>query len=84
MSRDSGPATVLVVEDTLVNRLTLAKGVEREGHQVLQAENGREALELLAAHRVDMVLLDLLMPEMDGFEVLAAMARDPRRATFQS
>ena len=76
MSRDGGPTRVLVVEDTLVNRLTLAKGVEREGHQVLQAENGREALELLAAYRVDMVLLDLLMPEMDGFEVLAAMARD--------
>ncbi|HEX6336997.1 MAG TPA: ATP-binding protein [Jiangellaceae bacterium] len=77
MSRDGGPATVLVVEDTLVNRLALAKGVEREGHRVLQAENGRAALDVLAAQHIDMVLLDLLMPEMDGFDVLAAMARDP-------
>lgn len=77
MSRDEGPATVLVVEDTLVNRLALAKGVEREGHRVLQADNGRAALEVLASDNVDMVLLDLLMPEVDGFEVLATMARDP-------
>ena len=48
MNRDSEPATVLVVEDTLVNRLALAKGVEHEGHRVLQAENGRAALDTLA------------------------------------
>lgn len=73
----AAPATVLVVEDTLVNRVALAKGVEREGHMVLQAENGREALEILTRDQVDMVLLDLLMPEIDGFEVLATMSRDP-------
>ncbi|HEX6235506.1 MAG TPA: ATP-binding protein [Jiangellaceae bacterium] len=77
MNRDSEPATVLVVEDTLVNRLALAKGVEHEGHRVLHADNGRAALDTLAAQHIDMVLLDLLMPEMDGFDVLAAMARDP-------
>ncbi|MFW6091061.1 MAG: sensor histidine kinase [Actinomycetota bacterium] len=77
MSGDGEQATVLVVEDTLVNRLALAKGVEREGHRVLQAENGREALAVMAAERVDMVLLDLLMPEMDGFEVLTALGGDP-------
>ncbi len=68
---------VLVVEDNTVNRLTLAKGVEREGHRVLTAENGRQALDVLRAERVELVLLDLVMPEMDGYEVLAAMHRDP-------
>jgi signal transduction histidine kinase len=69
--------TVLVVEDSRVNRLALVRGVEREGHRVLAAADGREALELLAREAVDMVLLDLLMPEVDGFAVLAAMADDP-------
>ena len=77
MSRSDEPATVLVVDDTLVNRLAAAKGVEREGHRVLRAEHGRAALDVLAAQHVDMVLLDLLMPGMDGFDLLAAMARDP-------
>jgi signal transduction histidine kinase len=70
-------ATVLVVEDSLVNRLALARGVENEGHRVLQASDGREALEVLGRDGVEMVLLDLLMPEVDGFEVLTAMSRDP-------
>jgi len=69
-------ATVLVVEDTVVNRLALTRGVEREGHVVLQAANGREALDTLRRSTVDMVLLDLLMPEIDGFQVLAAMGGD--------
>ncbi len=78
----TGDATVLVVEDTLVNRLALAKGVEREGHRVLQAENGREALAVLAEERIDMVLLDLLMPEMDGFDVLRELKSDPETRTI--
>lgn len=80
MSGDLGrppAATVLVVEDSLVNRLALARGVENEGHRVLQAADGREALDLLGRGEVEMVLLDLLMPEVDGFEVLAVMGRDP-------
>src|SRR4051812_22002807 len=77
-SRDSArPATVLVVEDSLIPRRALVRGVEREGHQVLQAVDGREALAVLRAQPVDMVLLDLVMPEVDGFEVLTAMRADP-------
>jgi signal transduction histidine kinase len=70
-------ATVLVVEDSMVNRLALSRGVENEGHRVLQASDGREALDLLGREQVHMVLLDLLMPEVDGFEVLEVMGRDP-------
>jgi signal transduction histidine kinase len=70
-------ATVLVVEDSMVNRLALSRGVENQGHRVLQASDGREALDLLGREPVHMVLLDLLMPEVDGFEVLEVMGRDP-------
>lgn len=76
-SSGAGAATVLVVEDNRVNRMALVRGVEREGHRALTAADGREALDILAERSVDMLLLDLLMPDVDGFEVLAAMARDP-------
>jgi signal transduction histidine kinase len=69
-------ATVLIVEDSLVNRRTLSRGVQNEGLRTLEAVDGAEALRLLAEHPVDMVVLDLLMPEVDGFEVLATMSRD--------
>jgi signal transduction histidine kinase len=71
------PATVLVVDDTLINRVSLAKGVENLGHRVVQATDGAEALEVLGREQVDMVLLDLLMPGVDGFEVLRRMNADP-------
>ena len=69
-------ATVLVVEDSRVNRLALARGVVNEGHRVLEAADGKGALEILADEHVDMVLLDLMMPEVDGYAVLDAMGRD--------
>ncbi|MCK0113208.1 response regulator [Ornithinimicrobium sp. F0845] len=72
-----GPACVLVVEDTLVNRLALAQGLSHLGHRVLQAAEGEAALRTLGEHRVDMVLLDLLMPGTDGFAVLERMSVDP-------
>ncbi|WP_153394980.1 sensor histidine kinase [Ornithinicoccus halotolerans] len=77
MTRPQEGATVLVVDDTLLNRVALVKGVEHLGHHVLQAADGAEALETLGAERVDMVLLDLLMPGVDGFEVLRQVGADP-------
>lgn len=74
---DSNRACVLVVEDNRTNRLTLVRGVEQQGHRVVVAGNGREALAVLHDEPVDTVLLDLEMPEMDGFEVLAAMQCEP-------
>jgi adenylate cyclase len=69
-------ATLLVVDDDAANRDVLARLLERLGHTVLQAANGRLALETLATHRVDVMLLDLMMPELDGFEVLARCRAD--------
>lgn len=71
--------TALVVDDSSVNRLVLTKRLEALGLEVLQAENGIQALELLGAKPgvVDVVLLDVVMPELDGYETLAAMKGDP-------
>ena len=77
----SGSAPVgdlLVVDDNRVNRLLLGRALEQLGHSVTFAENGREALATLRQRPVDLVLLDIEMPEMDGYQVLAALAADPR------
>ena len=67
---------MLVVEDNAANRDLLRRRLEREGHQVWEAENGVQALEMLAAGEYDLMLLDIMMPEMDGFEVLARLKQD--------
>jgi class 3 adenylate cyclase len=61
---------VLVVDDNAANRDVLARRLTREGHEVVTAANGASALELVAAQEFDLVLLDLIMPEMNGFDVL--------------
>lgn len=67
---------LLVVDDSEMNRDMLSRRLERQGHTVLLAENGRQALELLKANRVDVILLDILMPEMDGLETLGCIKLD--------
>jgi adenylate cyclase len=69
-------AYVLVADDDSVNRLLLSRSLEREGHRFATAEDGRRALDILRKESFDVVLLDVLMPEMDGFEVLAQMQAD--------
>lgn len=66
---------ILVVDDEALNRDMLSRRLKREGFQVLLAEGGRQALEILAAHPVDLVLLDLMMPEMSGTQVLQEVRR---------
>ncbi len=64
------PDTILVVDDNADNRDTLSRHLVRQGYAVALAENGRQALERVAAERIDLVLLDIIMPEMNGFQVL--------------
>jgi DNA-binding response OmpR family regulator len=59
--------------------MQLKRSLEQQGHSVVLAENGRQALEVLDAGGFDLVLLDILMPEMDGYEVLARLKSDPAR-----
>lgn len=60
--------TVLIAEDSATDRLLLATIVRKQGHQVLMAEDGEQAVAVFAAQRPHLVLLDALMPVMDGFE----------------
>jgi class 3 adenylate cyclase len=76
--RNQPAGTLLVVDDNRVNRLLLGRALEQLGHTVAFAENGREALEALRQRRVDLVLLDIEMPEMDGYQALEALAADPQ------
>ena len=68
---------VLVVDDDRVNRMLLTRSLEREGHHVRCAENGVEALQLLHDEPCDVVLLDIIMPELDGVSVLERVKSDP-------
>lgn len=71
---------ILVVDDNEDNRAVLARRLAREGYtEVTVAADGRVALELLAAQRFDLVLLDIMMPEIDGYQVLETMKADPQR-----
>ncbi|MHB9074818.1 MAG: adenylate/guanylate cyclase domain-containing protein [Desulfobaccales bacterium] len=70
--------SILIVDDNRMNRLMLARGLEQQGHQVLFAEHGRQALEMLHNHAPDVVLLDIEMPEMNGYEVLEQISANPR------
>ena len=72
-----GAARLLVVDDNKMNRLLLARSVESQGHHVELAENGRVALDRLRCQPFDLVLLDIEMPEMDGFQVLEQIVADP-------
>ena len=68
---------VLVVEDEAATRRILRRMLIGEGWQVSEAENGRVALARLAEAPPDLILLDLMMPEMDGFEFLSDLRRNP-------
>lgn len=70
-------SVILVVDDQRVNRRMLEMSLQRQGHLVQQACNGRSALTLLRQEPFDLVLLDIMMPEMDGFEVLQTIKSDP-------
>jgi CheY-like chemotaxis protein len=72
------PASILVVDDDPINRMLLSRDLERQGHRVATTEDGRRALAVLRGEPFDVVLLDVLMPELDGYETLAQIERDEK------
>jgi serine phosphatase RsbU (regulator of sigma subunit) len=77
MSDDSDSACILIVDDNEANRDLLARRLQRQGHRTAMAENGRVALEMLQREPFDLLLLDIMMPEMTGFELLEHTKADP-------
>ena len=69
---------LLVVDDDAMNREMLARRLQRSGFNVTTAENGRVALDLLKQHGFDLVLLDIIMPELNGFHTLEFIKADPK------
>ncbi|TMD45401.1 MAG: response regulator [Chloroflexi bacterium] len=75
----STPASsLLVVDDNSMNRIMLSRYITKLGYQATLAENGRQALDKLQGEPFDLVLLDVQMPEMDGYQVLEHLKADPR------
>lgn len=72
------PGRILVVDDYPMNRMQLARLLGAQGHSVTTAENGRQALDLIQEQPFDVVLLDIMMPEMDGYQLLERIKADPR------
>jgi CheY-like chemotaxis protein len=70
-------SNILVVDDNELNRDLLSRRLRKEGHRVEVAEHGLRALEMLAAAPFDLVMLDIMMPEMNGYEVLERLKADP-------
>jgi CheY-like chemotaxis protein len=73
------PATVLVVDDSATKRYLLVSWLTRAGFSVIEAETGGEALQTLAGADVDLVVLDVKLPDMSGFEVCERIKSDPER-----
>ncbi len=70
-------ARLLVADDNKVNRLLMGRNLELQGHKVAMAENGRAALDALRRESFDLLLLDIEMPDLDGFQVMEQLAADP-------
>ena len=73
-------ATILIIDDEESERMTFQVALERAGYRVLTAEHGKDSLRLLEHQAVDLILVDIFMPEMDGLELIPLL-RKTRPAT---
>jgi signal transduction histidine kinase/CheY-like chemotaxis protein len=73
----SAKGTVLVIEDNVASRDLICRFLEKEGYRILTAGNGKQGLELARQSRPDMITLDLILPGMDGWQVLTELKSDP-------
>jgi CheY-like chemotaxis protein len=71
-------STILVVDDDDSIRSLLRQELTEAGYYVKEATNGKEALDMIRDHRPDLVILDIMMPEMNGFDVAAILKNDPQ------
>lgn len=69
-------ASILVIEDSQFTRRMITRIIKAAGHEILEAINGWDGVQKAKTHKLDCILLDLLMPEMDGFQVLEALRRE--------
>ena len=75
LPKERGSLHILLAEDNTVNQLIASRLLEKQGHHVVTSGNGREALERLDKERFDLILMDVEMPEIDGFEATATIRK---------
>ena len=80
LREDHGHLRILLVEDNAVNQLLAQRMLEKRGHTVNVATNGKEALAALEANSYQLVFMDVQMPEMDGFEATAAIREREKKS----
>lgn len=76
MEKKKGKKTILIVEDDSMLRKVLSNRIAEEGYEALEAEDGKEGLETALKKHPDLILLDLMMPVMDGAEMLQELRKD--------
>src|SRR6202044_2868130 len=70
-------STILLADDDEVSRYLLGDALSKMGYNITEAHNGREAIRIIKSQNLDGVFLDLVMPDLTGFEVLREIKRDP-------
>jgi len=75
-------AKLLIVEDNEMNRDMLSRRLQRRGHETLIAVDGRAGIEMARAHRPDVILMDMSLPEIDGWEATRILKGDPATASI--
>jgi CheY-like chemotaxis protein len=80
LSAIAHPTTILIVDDQPDNRGMLSELLGGEGYRTLEAASGMEAMDCIANRRPDLILLDVSMPDMDGFAVASLLKADPKTA----
>ena len=76
--------TILIADDEPEIRTLLRLYLENENYQIIEAENGKQALELLKKEHVDLCLLDIMMPEMDGYHVLQELRKTSKYSRYDT
>ncbi|MDJ0597743.1 MAG: response regulator [Crocosphaera sp.] len=73
---------ILIIEDDRATRINLLKFLESEGFYPIEAEDGRQGIELAQVHLPELIICDILMPELDGYDVLNELQKNPETATI--
>ncbi len=77
-NNNQNPAVILIIDDMRENRLLLSSQLKLDGHKIIEASGGKEGIAMAQKHDPDLVLLDVMMPDINGFEVCKTMKADPR------